>query len=191
VGHCRFICVTRNPLDVLVSVKDLCDGMDQFLPEFLPYIRRHGSLFDAFAEAWVEQTERLDAFVTAHSGHCFVYRYEDLVTDPANTLTALMAFMEVEADVKAMIDGAFRGSAKVGLGDWRTYETKGVMVDRTERGRSTISRSSLARLVPLLKELMTRHGYAVPPVRKVAGRQEAMRQYQLSKHFIQNLNQKV
>lgn len=186
VGHCRFICVTRNPLDVIASVKDLCDGMDQFLPELLPFVRRHGSLFDAFAEAWIDRQMALDAFVDRHAAQCFSYRYEDLTADPAGALGRLLAFMGLEGDVDAILRAAFRGDAKVGLGDWKTYETGKVETGRAERWRESVPNSTAARLLPALSPLMRRHGYALPKLRAVATGGQAVRQYELSKQFIQN-----
>lgn len=187
VGHCRFICVVRNPLDVLVSVKDLCDGMDQFLPQLLPFVRRHGSLFDAFAEAWIDRQTALDAFVTRNAAQCFQYRYEDLVAEPTSIIGALTGFMGVAPLADGMIDAAFRGMAKVGLGDWKTYETRSVETSRVERWRTSMPESTAARLLPALAPLMERHGYEVPKLRPVIPREQAIRRYEISKQLMQNL----
>lgn len=186
IGHCRFLCVIRNPLDVIASVKYLCDGMDQFLPELLPFVRRHGSLFDAFAEAWIDRQMALDAFVARHPEQCFSYRYEDLTADPAGVLGRMTAFMGLDADIDGMLDAAFKGDAKVGLGDWKTYETGKVETSRAERWRETVPNSTAARLLPALTPLMERHGYALPKLRSVATGGRAVRQYELSKQLAQS-----
>jgi hypothetical protein len=95
VGHCRFVCMVRNPLDVIVSVKDLFDGMDRILPEMHVFVRRHTSLFDAYAEAWIDRMEALGRFMAARPDDCLLIRYEDVVADPLAALTALTGFMDV------------------------------------------------------------------------------------------------
>ncbi|MCA8926986.1 MAG: sulfotransferase [Alphaproteobacteria bacterium] len=186
-GHCRFLCVTRHPLDTIVSVKDLCDSMDQFLPELLPFVRRHGSLFDAFAEAWIDRAQALAEFVERNADHCFAYRYEDLVADPEGIMTRMLAFMGIDGGVETMLRAAFGDMARVGLGDWRTYETSGVAADRVERWRSALPEGTVARIMPALEPVMQSCGYPIPKVRASATGALAIRRYTMSKQLLQNM----
>ena len=187
VGHCRFICVVRNPFDVLVSVKDLCDGMDQFLPELLPFVRRHGSQFDAYAEAWADRMEALTDFIGRHPESCFVYRYEDLVANPVETLDRLLRFMDLDGGGDDMLAGAFELPAKVGLGDWRMYDMAAVEQNRVERWRDGMAESTARRIAPILTPMMHRHGYVRPKFRAPAGKADAARHYTLSKQLRQSM----
>ncbi len=184
-SHCKFICLIRHPLDVIASVKDLCDGMDQILPELHRYVRQHASVFDAFAEAWLDCTVALDAFRQRHAERCFFYRYEDMVQDPRAVLTKLLDFMGVEDHAEALLTAAFKAETKVGLGDWRTYETRGVTADSLERWRTKLPASTVSRVVPVLSETMLAHGYELPKTKSVPDLKKAVRHFQFSKQLLQ------
>jgi hypothetical protein len=189
-GHCRFICVVRNPLDVMVSVKDLVDGMDQILPELHVFVRRHASLYDAFAEAWIERMTALGAFMARRPDECLLLRYEDLVADPPAVLQRLTAFMGVEPAGAAMVAAAFSAKAKVGLGDWNTYATGEVGRDRVHRWRASLPPSTVARLLPRLEPLMHSCGYEPPRIGRTPDGEAAVRMYGLAKQFVQNLGRR-
>ncbi len=189
-GHCRFICVVRNPLDVIVSVKDLFDGMDQILPEMHVFVRRHTSLYDAFAEAWIDRTTALGAFMARHPEDCLLLRYEDLVADPAAVLVRATDFMGVSPQAEQMIASAFSAPAKVGLGDWKTYVTNEVGRERVERWRNVLPPSTAARLAPGLDALMHAYGYRVPKLGRQPQGDAAVRMYELAQQFAQTMGRK-
>jgi hypothetical protein len=184
-GHCRFICVVRSPLDVIVSVKDLFDGMDRILPEMHGFVRRNTSLFDAYAEAWIDRMEALDGFMARRPDDCVLVRYEDLVADPAQTLARLTDFMSVSPAVGEMLDAAFSRPAAVGLGDWNTYSKASVGAESVGRWRSVLPASTVERLVPRLAPLMQAHGYEPPQVSRAPVGAAAIRKYELTMQVAQ------
>jgi hypothetical protein len=189
-GHCRFICVVRSPLDVIVSVKDLFDGMDRILPEMHGFVRRNTSLFDAYAEAWIDRMEALGRFMTVRPDDCVLIRYEDLVANPAQTLGTLTQFMGVAPAVGEMLDAAFSRPAAVGLGDWNTYSRPAIGADSVGRWRSVLPASTVARLVPRLEPLMRTHGYEPPQISDGPEGAAAIRKYELTMQVAQTFGRR-
>lgn len=186
-GHCRFVCLVRHPLDVIVSVKDLFDGMDRILPEMHAFVRRHTSLYDAYAEAWIDRMTALGRFMAARPDDCLMLRYEDLVADPAAALTRLTGFMEVTSAVPEMLDAAFSRPAAVGLGDWNTYSRRSVDGGSVGRWQGVLPASTVARLAPRLEPLMQAYGYPAPEVSPGLQGAEAIRKYELTMHVTQTV----
>jgi hypothetical protein len=173
--------MTRHPRDVILSVRDLVEGMDQILAELHPFVRARQSLLQAFADAWMDRATALEAFVDQRPDDCFQLRYEDLVADPPGVTAALTDFIGVERAPAGMLDTLFTDTARVGLGDWKTYESRDFDTTRAERWRRELPPAALAQLVPRLAPHMERHGYKVPKVPRELERQDAVRRYQMAK----------
>jgi hypothetical protein len=181
-GHCRFICLCRHPLDVIMSVKDLCDEMDQIVPELHSYTRQHRSQYDAFAHAWIDCNEALLGFVERHPNDCLLLKYETLLEDSQKAVSALMTFIGARAVDGDFLDRAFEGASDVGLGDWKVYEKHSL--DKSGIGRwQGLPKSTITRLVPRLMPLMQRLGYEIPKTDPVRERQEAIRRYRLGRQL--------
>ena len=180
---CRFICVFRHGLDVVCSVKELCDGMDRYLVELHEYVCRHSSPYDAFAHAWVDCNRRLKQFMDDHSNLCVPLRYEELLHDPATQLTRVFDFLNKPTDVDAVIARAFQG-AEVGLGDWKTYATSGF--DTSSVGRwKNLTEDRVAQLAAIINPTMELIGYEPVVGGRVPSREEAIPHYRASNMVIQ------
>jgi hypothetical protein len=156
--HCRYICITRHPLDVICSLGDLSRKMQSHLPEIYSYIQRYRSPIEAYAHAWRDGNRRLQSFIATHPDWCVKLRYEDLVTSPTEQLERIFAFLGQPTDCEALIESAMKDREAAGLGDWKTYHRDGIdqgSVDRhDELGRWTVS-----KIAPLLNPLMIELGY--------------------------------
>ena len=156
-GTCRFICVFRHGLDVVCSLKEMSDGMDRYLVELHEYICRYSSPHDAFAHAWVDCNRRLKQFMDDHPDLCVPLRYEDLLQDPATQLTRVLEFLGEPTDVDGLIARAFQG-VEVGLGDWKTYTTRGF--DGGSVGRwKNLPEDRVAQLAEIINPTMELIGY--------------------------------
>jgi hypothetical protein len=182
-GHMRFICIVRNPLDVIASVQDLSAAMGAMLPELRPYAAAHGSPHIATAHAWAEATSRLLAFRDAHPADCYLLHYEDLVADTAPTLTALAAFMGIEPDIEAAIAAAFSATPRVGLGDFRIHELSAVEPARANSWRKRLPPATAARALPILAPAMEQLGYQLPRLPRPTGRDDSIRQFVFAKRL--------
>lgn len=176
-GNMRFICLIRHPLDVIASNLDLATAMGAQLPEL--YALTHGvnGPAEGFARAWVDRTVALDAFCARHMEDSHALRYEDLLSDPDRTLARLLGFMGLDGDPTEMISNAFSGKARIGLGDFRIDGTGGLTPPVKDGWRRRLPRATAARILPVLEPLMERHGYPVPKLPRVPGREDAVRQF--------------
>ena len=178
---CRFICVFRHALDVVTSTKELCDKMETYLPELHAYIRRHASPFEAFAHAWVDINQGLLRFAREHPGSCIQVRYEDLVEDPAEQMSRVMAFLDEPADVSALVADGMAEAKGIGLGDWKTYETRKITKSSVGRWTRELSVSTVRRLAPIVNPTMGALGYALVEVDAPVSDEEARRIYQIGR----------
>ncbi len=182
-GHCRFLAIIRNPLDVIVSVRDLVDAAGHFMPEFRPWLQRFDSPLRAYAEAWIDRDDALRDFATRHPDTCLAFRYEDLVDDTEAVLRRLTDFIGVAPHPLHDVQAGLAEPGRIGLGDWKTFERTGIDKASIGRWRQGLSRVAAARLVPLLAPALARHGYEIPRVPREPAREDAMRQYGIAKRM--------
>ncbi len=177
---CQYVCMVRHPLDVVCSVKELSDKMEMYLPELHAYVARYLSPIEAIARAWVDTNARLQQFSARHPERCHLVRYESLTADPAAEVDRLFTFLGEEIDARTLLDSAFSHAEGVGLGDWKTYETK--TVSRESVGRHAgLDDTIVNRLAGILNPLMVEFGYDAIAGKKIASRAQAQRQYELSR----------
>jgi protein-tyrosine sulfotransferase len=192
LGHVRFLCITRNPLDVVPSNVDLARTMGARLPELAAMTRDDLGEYDGIAAAWIDRQTALDAFAQRHPQDCFSLRYEDLVAEPEVVLTKILAFAGLadlagvghsqgaQTTASEMIATTFSGNAQVGMGDFKFDDTSGLQPVVVNAWRKRLPRAAASRLVPILAPLMAKHGYDVPKVPPVPSRDVAIRQFQLA-----------
>jgi hypothetical protein len=179
-GHARFLCLVRNPLDVVASNVDLARTMGARLTELYAATAGINAEHDGIARAWIERQAALDAFAARHPGDCLSLRYEDLLAAPEAALSGILAFLGLAGDPAAMIAAAFSGNSRIGLGDFRIDGTKGLNPPVENGWRKRLPPAALARIVPQLAPLMERHGYKVPKVPAPPTRDVAIRQFELA-----------
>ena len=179
-GHAGFVCITRNPLDVVASNMDLARTMGAQLTELYSATRGTNSECDGIARAWIDRQQALDAFAARSADACVSLRYEDLLADPPAVLARLLAFIGLQGDPEAMIAAAFSLAARIGLGDFRIDETSGLRPVVDGGWRKRLPRAAAARILPQLAPLMAAHGYTVPRLPAPPDRDTAIRQFQLA-----------
>jgi hypothetical protein len=180
-GHVQFVCVLRHGLDVVCSLKEFSDELHGYIAELRPYIERHARPLQAFAHAWVDVTAALTALVERRSDSALLLRYEDLVKEPETTLSRLFAFLGETWDAD-LLTRAFGGQEVSGLGDWKTYATRGFKDDSIGRWQQ-LPDDMIARLAGIANPTLVACGY--PPVEEKAKRStdDAMRLYELAMMF--------
>lgn len=179
-GHVKFICLIRNPLDVVASNVDLARTMGARLIELHAMTRHSNAEHDGIARAWIDRQMALDAFVARHAADCLSLRYEDLLANPETELSRILAFADLSGDPASMIAAAFSDQAQIGLGDFRIDETAGLRPAVENAWRKRLPRSAASRIVPMLAPMLERHGYAVPKVPPVPDRDTAVRQFEMA-----------
>jgi hypothetical protein len=174
---------------VVCSLKELCDAMDRYLIELHEYIRVHSSPYEAFAHAWVDCNRRLLNLIDDHPDACVSLRYEDLLDDAPTVLKRVLEFLDEPADVDELICTAFGTGVEVGLGDWKTYATKGL--DKSSVGRGNeLPEDSSARLAAIINPTMQALGYDAVAGECIADRKDAIRRHRATCMVKQMLSRK-
>lgn len=179
--HARFVCMLRHGLDVACSLKEFSDELEGYIAELRPYVQRYPRPLEAFAHAWVDVTTALLALVERNPASAIVLRYEDLVASPAVTLAGLFDFLGEDWD-EGLLRRAFDEKDVVGLGDWKTYATKGLKSDSIERWRRLPEETS-ARLAPIVNSTLVAAGYPPIEAARQLSNDDAMRRYELAMMF--------
>lgn len=156
----RYICLYRNCMDVVHSSIE-CSRLG-FIPELAPYVqKRPDNTVAAMVDSWVEKTTMLLEFELAHPSQCFRIKYENLVSEPSQTLSSMFASIGLDWDEK-LLNAVFSTQHDQGSGDRKILFTKRVNTGSIGRG-STISRSFIpADLLEKMNHLLARIEY--PPV---------------------------
>lgn len=173
----RFVCIQRHGLDVACSLKDLCDTNGAYLAELHTYIKRHPRPLEAFSHAWVELTTALREFAARHTENAFLFKYEDLASNPEAILRQLASFAELEWSDQWLRD-VFQGADDVGLGDWKTYATKAITAESVGRWRQQ-SRYAISMMGRICNPLLAEIGYETIAVEKERTPREARRRYEI------------
>lgn len=187
VGHARFICLVRNPLDVVASNVVLARTMGAQLLELYGATRGANSEYDGIARAWVDRMTAVDGFVDRHADDCITLRYEDLLTDPDITLRRLFDFVGVDGDPAQVVAAAFAGTPRIGLGDMFINDQSGLRPPNPNGWRKRMPPAAASRIVPMVAGLMAAHGYKVPKVQPPADRDTAIRQYEIAVRMKQQM----
>lgn len=156
----RYICLYRNCMDVVHSSIE-CSRLG-FIPELAPYVqKRPDNIVAAMVDSWIEKTTMLLEFELAHAEQCFRIKYETLVAEPSQTLSAMFAMLGLEWDER-LLKEVFSTQHDQGSGDRKVLFTKKINTDSVGRG-STISRSHISDdLLEKMDRLLARLDY--PPV---------------------------
>jgi len=187
VGHARFICLIRNPLDVIPSNVQLQRTMAGQLTELFAATRGVNSEYDAIARAWVDRVAAVDNFVARHAEDCVGLRYEDLLTNPDETLRRLFDFIGVGGDSARVVADAFAGPPRIGLGDFLINDQPGLRPPNPNGWRKRLPPYATSRIVPMVAPLMAAHGYKVPKVPPPADRETAIRGFEIAIRMKQQL----
>ena len=154
-----YVCLYRNCMDVVHSSIE-CSRLG-FMPELAPYVqKRPDNLVAAMVDSWVEKTTTLLEFELAHPSQCFRIKYETLVVDPSQRLSAMFAALGLDWDEK-LLNAVFSTEHDQGSGDRKILFTKKVNTDSIGRG-STISRSNIPdELLDKMNRLLARLEYPI------------------------------
>lgn len=125
-GDFVFIHVVRNPLDALASLNEA--GFKKTIPhDFTQKIL----LYD-------EYLDKAFSFIDRHRDISFTLRYEKLVTEPGETLSALLSFIEEPYD-EEMLREFFSKRRKDGLEDPKVAKTTSVHQESIDRWKRDLS----------------------------------------------------
>ncbi len=172
-----FVCIQRHGLDVACSIQELCDKNGGYLRELQEYVSRYPIVLEAFAHAWVDLTQKIDAFVKRHPQSSVLVTYEDLAKETDRTMARIIGFLGEEWSA-ALIDKALGKREGLGLGDWKTYGRSSV--DSSSVGRwKSLSRDTIARLGAICNPTLTLCGYEPVQIQAERDPDEIRRRHQV------------
>ena len=129
----RFLCLYRNPLDTIHSCLE--GSRYRFLATITSYVLRHQNDFiGAVADYWAESVAKLLDLERQLPRSTHRVRYEDLVTDPAATLSGLFAFLGLPWQ-PSLIDDVYKTPHDDGFGDVFVRFAGRIRPDSIGRGR--------------------------------------------------------
>lgn len=176
-GHARIVCLVRHGGDVAVSLKEFTERMEGPIEELMPFVSAHRRLMPAYAAAWAKVTgDMLDA-AESQPEDVFGLRYEDLVEAPEDVLGELFDFLDAPTDVSALLAEAFIPNDVVGLGDYKTFATRGLEKGSMGKWRDLPERVQ-AEIAPIANPMLERAGY--DPISVEVRDADAMRLHELA-----------
>ncbi len=173
----HFICIQRHGLDVACSIQELCNKNGTYLKELHEYVIRYPTMLEAFAHAWVDLAQSLDAFVKRHQQNAVQVTYEDLIEHTDATMARIMESVGEEWN-PALIDRALENRSNLGLGDWKTYRRTSIGAESVGRWRE-LSRDTVGRLGAICNPTLTLCGYAPVELDAERSADEARRRYEV------------
>ena len=176
-GHAQIVCIIRHGLDVAVSLREFTNLMEGPIEELVPFIIEHHRLLPAFAAAWAKVTTDMADAAEAYSDDVLAVRYEDLVLHPDQLLSGLFDFLGESCETQALLNVAFEPSEVAGLGDYKTFATKGLERQSIDRWRELPERVQ-AELAPIVNPVLERLGY--DPINVSVADHDAMRRHELA-----------
>jgi protein-tyrosine sulfotransferase len=113
----------------------------------------------ALARYWEMQVSLALKWEANRSESCHRVRYEDLVTNPAETLSGVFEFLEVDHDMSVLVRGFSQFSASSGPGDYKLAFTRTVSTGSVGRGKQVPVGMIPPPLIERLNELLEQLGY--------------------------------
>ena len=129
-GNFIFIHVIRNPLDAMASLVEA--GFKKTIPK---KIAHKAALYDDYLD-------KAYSFIAKHPNNSYTLRYEDLVTNPQETLSALLSYLGESYD-EAMITDFFSPSRKTGIEDPKVAKTGSIHSHSIDRWKKDLSKREI------------------------------------------------
>ncbi len=168
-AHVLYMFLIRHPLDTINSMNahfgSPLDAHDD--PEIYRFVQSYGRGLFTWARYWNEVNGCLAQFAQAFPGRCHIFRYEELVRSPEETLQSALAFIG-ETYPPDLIHKAFSGSHTVGYMDKKIAITTGITASRVDKWKRWPA-SQVDSLWNVVSETAVALGYSAPGRQTIAG----------------------
>jgi hypothetical protein len=155
----RYLLLFRHVMDTVASGLEASPwGFQGY--GYLPFVQRSPHNFvAALVDCWLTHVDAALQWEEAHPSACHRVRYEDLVTNPEQTLSSLFAFLDVQPDL-SVVRAAFEKTATAGgHGDYKVRFTSSIHGSSIGRGKRVPVRMIPLPQLELVNEKLTRLGY--------------------------------
>lgn len=152
----KFICLYRHGMDVLHSFMERVQ--EGWMIDLKYYARNHGfrNHYSVYLDSWLEKTVTMMEFERNNPGRTFSLKYEDLVLNPAGTLSPMFSFLGLNWDER-ILESVFSTRHDPGPGDPNVAFSKKIHADSIGLGSSIprryINDNMLDRINPVLEKL--------------------------------------
>ena len=137
-------------------LRDGCDVVSSYVNSGI-----YKSLKEA-AERWIASVELVEKFYMSHPSVGITIRYEELVSDPKNTLINLCGFLGVDFEEQMLANISESNSNKMGDVEKRAHHSnvmKPVSVSSIGRGRAELSGEQKLLVDKIIGDQLKRLGY--------------------------------
>jgi protein-tyrosine sulfotransferase len=153
----RYICLHRHGLDVAHSWAELAGPRSGLHHHFAGHAeeRPYKSLL-----SWTDITSHLIAFEQAHRDACHRVLYEQLVTTPERTVSALLSFLRLDAQPTDLIERAFLQPRTVGFGCPKAQTSTRITAEAIGKGMGLSTEALSEEQFQRFNDVLTQLGYA-------------------------------
>lgn len=150
----KFIHLVRDGRDVACSYKAL-----NTLGSTSEYAPKVTSEISEIAEEWSANTARLDQFI--NDKHGLTIRYEDLITNPEETLKTVCSYLEVaySADMLRYHENEFHDEPASTM-DWKAKTREKIDASNLKKHTQILSISEIETFDKICKKELAHFGYA-------------------------------
>jgi len=155
----KYICLYRHCMDVIASGLEACPwglsgfGFEQFAAQFA------GNSVAAIGAYWLSCVKGILEFEESNPECCLRVRYEDLVTDPEETVSSMMSFLG-EEQVPGITSSCFNTSHdRYGPGDQKIWFTSSIQTSSLGRGVKIPAKAFPPVLLDEINDLLKKLGY--------------------------------
>ncbi len=159
-GRCLYLFIIRHPLDTVDSLAHYFADADPEDPDIARVVKEYGGNNHAWAQYWVDVNQRIAAFRSGHCDRSLVFRYEDLLAAPAQTMSEVFAFIG-ETLPSDLFDVAFTMPHPTGYEDWKIRRTTRLHSDSIAKWESW-PRNEIVDLWQVVGSTAEAFGYTCP-----------------------------
>lgn len=161
-GEVLYLFLVRHPLDCIDSLYE-CFGYatrHDLDPEIARSVERYGKGRYGWAKYWNEVYERIYTFSALYPDRCHLFRYEDLVRNPAETLKHVLGFLG-ETLPESLIETALLQEHTPGFEDYKIRHTSNIHTASVGKWKDW-SPHEIRAVWPLVEATAARFGYPDP-----------------------------
>lgn len=153
----RYLGIIRHPLDVAVSSQDFCREAGTYPAVMHRYVTQYPQPIEAFCRSWLDVTESLVSLGQRRPGEVLICRYEDLVSEPEETVADVLDFIGVDNDT-SFVAGALGRDDRIGFSDHKSYGVTDVHAESVGRW-AKVPLAQQRRVATFLNPMLERCGY--------------------------------
>lgn len=156
----KFICLYRHGMDVLNSFMERVQ--EGWMIDLKYYARNHGfrNHYSVYLDSWLEKTVTMMEFERDNPDRTFRLKYEDLVLNPAGTLSPMFSFLGLNWDER-ILESVFSTRHDPGPGDPNVAFSKKIHAGSIGLGSSIPRRYINDNMVDRINPVLENLGYEI------------------------------